>query len=130
LQHDSRFASAGARWGNLDALYELIDPKFAAKTTSEWIALLESHDMICAPVADYADLIVDPQALENEYLVTVDHPSNGPPQIVGMPWRFSEMPMQPAAAAPELGQHTDKIMTDAGFSSEEIANLKKAGVVG
>ena len=129
LQHDARFANAGARNDNLAALYEIIDDKFTTKTTAEWIALLESHDMICAPVADYADLIVDPQALANEYLVTVDHPSNGPTQVVGIPWRFSEMPLHVAAGAPELGQHTEEVLLSLGYSWEEIGALRERGAV-
>jgi crotonobetainyl-CoA:carnitine CoA-transferase CaiB-like acyl-CoA transferase len=54
LQHDERFANALSRNHNLPTLYELLDDKFLAKTTAEWIAVLEEHDMICAPAADYA----------------------------------------------------------------------------
>jgi crotonobetainyl-CoA:carnitine CoA-transferase CaiB-like acyl-CoA transferase len=129
LQHDARFANAGARKDNLDALYELLDDKFLAKTTADWIAVLEAHDMICGPVNDYADLRRDPQALENEYLVTVDHPLNGPTQVVGFPWKFSETPASVAPAAPELGQHTEEILLSLGYTWEQIAALRDAGAV-
>ena len=129
LQHDERFANAGTRKDNLEALYELLDDKFLAKTTAEWMALLESYDMICAPVADYADLLEDPQALANEYLLTVEHPSNGPTQIVGFPWKFSETPARAAAAAPELGQHTEEILLSLGYTWAQIGALRDAGAV-
>jgi crotonobetainyl-CoA:carnitine CoA-transferase CaiB-like acyl-CoA transferase len=129
LQHDPRFANAGARKDNLDALYELLDDKFLAKTTADWIAVLEAHDMICGPVADYDDLRRDPQALENEYLVTVDHPLNGPTQVVGFPWKFSETPASVAPAAPELGQHTEEILLSLGYTWEQIAALRDAKAI-
>ena len=129
LEYDERFANAGARYNNLDALYVLLDDKFTIKTTAEWIALLEAHDMICAPVADYADLVCDPQALANEYLLTVEHPSNGPTQIVGFPWKFSETPARAAPAAPELGQHTEEILLSLGYTWDQIGALRDAGAI-
>ena len=85
LEQDERFANAFNRIVNIDALYALLDDKFLVKTTAEWIPVLESHDMICAPVQDYETLLDDPQALANEYVLTVEHPTNGPTQIVGVP---------------------------------------------
>ncbi len=129
LQHDARFSNAGTRKDNLDALYELLDDKFLVKTTDEWIALLEAHDMICAPVLDYSELIQDPQALANEYVLTVEHPSNGPTQIVGFPWKFSETPAHAAPAAPELGQHTEEILLSLGYTWEQIGAFRDAGAI-
>ena len=129
LEHDERFANGLTRIQNIDALYPLLDDKFLAKTTAEWIAVLEAHDMICAPVQDYEALVADPQALANEYLLTVDHPTNGPTQVVGFPWKFSETPAEVAAAAPELGQHTEEILLGLGYSWEEIGALREAGAI-
>jgi crotonobetainyl-CoA:carnitine CoA-transferase CaiB-like acyl-CoA transferase len=91
--------------------------------------VLESHDMICAPVAGYEDLSVDPQALDNEYLLTVEHPSNGPTQIVGFPWKFSETPAHAAPAAPELGQHTEEILLSLGYSWDDVARFRDVGAI-
>jgi crotonobetainyl-CoA:carnitine CoA-transferase CaiB-like acyl-CoA transferase len=129
IERDERFANAGARYNNLDALYELLDGKFLARTTAEWIAALEAHDMICAPVQDYERLRGDPQALANDYLVEVDHPTQGPMQVVGFPWRFSETPASLAAAAPELGQHTEEVLLAAGYSWDEIGAMRDGGAI-
>ncbi len=129
LEHDERFSNGLARAMNLAQLYTLLDDKFLAKTTAEWIAVLEAHDMICGPVQDYEDVISDPQALANEYVLTVDHPTNGPTQIVGFPWKFSETPAEAAPAAPELGQHTEEILLAAGYSWDDIVSLRDAGAI-
>jgi len=129
LEHDERFSNGLTRIQNIDALYPLLDDKFLVKTTAEWIAALEAHDMICAPVQDYETLLHDPQALANEYLLTVDHPTNGPTQIVGFPWKFSETPAEAAPAAPELGQHTEEILLDLGYTWEEIGALREAKAI-
>src|SRR5581483_4399872 len=127
LRDDPRFANAGARKDNLDALYALLDDKFLAKTTGEWIAVLESHDMICAPVATYEDVVRDPQARANGYVTEVDHPTQGRIPVVGAPWAFSETPASVAPAAPELGQHTEEVLLSLGYDWDAIAALKDAG---
>ena len=129
LEHDERFANGLSRIQNIDALYALLDDRFTGKSTAEWIAVLEAHDMICAPVQDYEALLADPQALANEYVLTVDHPTNGPTKVVGFPWKFSETPAEVAAAAPELGQHTEEILLDLGYSWDEIGALREAGAI-
>jgi crotonobetainyl-CoA:carnitine CoA-transferase CaiB-like acyl-CoA transferase len=80
-------------------------------------------------VQDYETLLDDPQALANEYVLTVDHPTNGPTQVVGVPWKFSETPAVVAAAAPELGQHTEEILLGLGYSWEEIGALRAGGAI-
>ena len=125
LRDDPRFNNGLARIQNIDQLYPLLDDKFLSKTTAEWIPILEAHDMICAPVQDYETLINDDQALANDYLLEVDHPLAGPMQVVGFPWKFSETPASAAAAAPELGQHTEEILLDLGYSWEQITALRE-----
>ncbi len=129
LEHDERFANGLSRAVNILTLYELLDDKFLGKTTAEWIAVLEAHDMICAPVQDYETLLSDPQALENGYVIDIDHPTAGPMQAVGFPWRFSETPAEAAPAAPELGQHSEEILLEAGYTWDQIAALRDSGAV-
>jgi len=129
LEHDERFGNGLARANNLAELYALLDDRFTSKTTAEWIAVLEAHDMICAPVQDYEQLLADPQALENEYILEREHPIGGRVAVVGFPWRFSETPAEAAPAAPELGQHTEEVLLEAGLSWEEITALRERGAI-
>ncbi|HLB23368.1 MAG TPA: CoA transferase, partial [Dehalococcoidia bacterium] len=78
---------------------------------------------------DYDDLMADTQALDNEYLLTVDHPISGPTQVVGQPWKFSETPATIAPAAPELGQHTEEILLVLGYTWEDITALREAKAI-
>jgi crotonobetainyl-CoA:carnitine CoA-transferase CaiB-like acyl-CoA transferase len=129
LEHDERFANGGARMKNIDELYAVLDGRFLHKTTAEWIAELEGADMICAPVQDYPTLAADPQALANDYIMTVEHPSNGPTRVVGFPWKFSETPAVAAPAAPELGQHTEEVLLSLGYTWDDIGPLREAGAI-
>jgi crotonobetainyl-CoA:carnitine CoA-transferase CaiB-like acyl-CoA transferase len=72
----------------------------------------------------------DPQVRANDYIVEVDHPTRGRMAAVGVPWRFSETPAEAAAAAPELGQHTEEVLQEVGYSWEQIEALREQGVLG
>ncbi len=130
IEHDPRFERYFDRLANLDQLYALLDKAFAKKTTEEWMTLLEAADCICAPVATYEDLVEDPQLRANEYMVEVDHPTQGRIPVVGAPWRFSETPARIAPAAPELGQHTEDVLLEFGYSWEQIGELRERGALG
>jgi crotonobetainyl-CoA:carnitine CoA-transferase CaiB-like acyl-CoA transferase len=130
LEQDPRFAGFLNRLANLQELYAILDEAFATKTNAEWMALLADADCICAPVASYEELLHDPQVLANEYIVEIDHPTRGRMQVVGAPWRFSETPAEVAAAAPELGQHTEEILQELGYSWEQISGLRERGTLG
>ncbi|MEX2158708.1 MAG: CoA transferase [Dehalococcoidia bacterium] len=130
VEHDPRFERWLDRMQNIALLYDLLDAKFLEKPNAEWMERLQAADCICAPVADYDDLLNDEQARANEYIVEVDHPTQGRIPVVGAPWRFSDTPAQIAAAAPELGQHTEEVLQELGCTWEQIAELREQGVLG
>ena len=129
LEHDERFSTALGRIKNIDELYALLDHCFEGKTTAAWMEVLEAHDMICAPVQDFETLLHDEQALANGYLRTVEHPAMGELQVVGFPWKFSETPAEAAPAAPELGQHTEELLLEFGYTWDDIAALRARGAI-
>ncbi|MCH8994243.1 MAG: CoA transferase [Chloroflexi bacterium] len=130
LEHDPRFANYFDRMAHLADIYAILDDVFPTKSTEEWMALLAEADCICAPVANYEDLVNDPQVRANDYIVEVDHPTRGRISVVGPPWHFSETPTEVAAAAPELGQHTEAILQELSYSWEQIEALREQGVLG
>ena len=130
LEQDTRFARYFDRMSNLTELYAILDELFPAKSTKEWMALLEAADCICAPVATYEELVDDPQVRANDYIVEIDHPTRGRIPVIGVPWRFSETPAEVAAAAPELGQHSEELLQELGYTWEQITALREQGVLG
>lgn len=130
IEKDPRFEAYGTRMQNIQELYVILDEAFLTKTSAEWMALLQAADCICAPVASYSDIVNDPQVRANEYIVEVDHPTQGRMPVVGAPWRFSGTPAEIAPAAPELGQHTEEVLQELGYSWEQIEALRERGLFG
>ena len=128
LDKDSRFDTREKRHQNEKEMFEAFDDAFATKTRDEWLKLLVDADIVCAPVYNYAEVAADPQVLENEYVVEINHPTEGAIKVLGNPIHFSKHKAR-IGVAPLLGQHTDEILKEAGYSEAEIAELREQEVV-
>ncbi|MDY6916727.1 MAG: CaiB/BaiF CoA-transferase family protein [Chloroflexota bacterium] len=129
LLDDPRFATTELRRENGEALIAIFDEAFRTKTQSEWVALFDKHSFPWSPVRHFPELVSDPQVLENEYLVTLDHPQAGKVQVVGVNLDLSETPGSPEGVAPELGQHTEEVLIELGYSWDDIIAMKEEGAI-
>jgi CoA:oxalate CoA-transferase len=129
LEKDPRFNTMEARGKNKVELIRILDEKFASKTRDEWLDQLSKGGCICTPVQSTLEVTRDPQALANNYMIDADHPEWGKTREVGFPWDFSETPASWRKPAPKLGEHTDEIMLEAGYTKEEIAQLRSSGAI-
>jgi crotonobetainyl-CoA:carnitine CoA-transferase CaiB-like acyl-CoA transferase len=109
-------------------LFPLLDAAFSRRTTGEWCQILGAAGLRYAPVRDHAEVVADPGVWENGYLAQVEGPT-GAIAVVGSPVRFSDTPARSAASAPELGQHTEEVLLEIGYSWEEIADLSSKGAI-
>ena len=85
--------------------------------------------MIYAPVQNVPEVANDPQVLANQYVVDFEHPAFGPIKVTGMPYKFGKTPAKLTRAAPELGQHTEEILLESGYTAQDIARLKEEEVL-
>ncbi len=71
----------------------------------------------------------DPQVAHNELIQTIHHPEAGDIRVIGVPIRFSETPGTIRLAPPRVGEHTDAILSDLGYTPEQIKTLRAEGVI-
>lgn len=129
LARDHRFGTIEARSKNAGELVAIIDERFATRPRDHWLDLLRQEGCICTPVQTPSEVVNDPQALANNYLVEVNHPVHGKTKMVGFPWDFSATPASCRRAAPELGQHTEEILQGLGYPASEISKMREEGVI-
>jgi formyl-CoA transferase/CoA:oxalate CoA-transferase len=109
-------------------LFALIGEALVSRSTAEWCAVLREAGVRHAPVQDHAAVVADPGPWANGYFATV-HDEAGERSVVTPPVRFSDTPAVPGAAVPELGQHTEEVLLELGYSWDEITELIGEGIV-
>jgi formyl-CoA transferase len=126
---DARFVADHQRVAHRDELAALIEAVTATEPRAHWLAELEHAGVPCGPILNYEDALTTPQALAREMTVDVQHPTLGPLRTLGTPIKMSATPLNPKRRAPMLGEHTDEILVAAGYSQDEIEQLRYAGAV-
>ena len=129
LNDDPRFNSFEARRENNVALISILDEVFLSRTQSEWIERLEKYQFPWAPVRYFTELASDTQILENDYIVSLDDPEAGEVKVVGTTIDLSKTPGQIRSKAPELGQHTEEILLELGYTWDDIIVMKEQSTI-
>jgi crotonobetainyl-CoA:carnitine CoA-transferase CaiB-like acyl-CoA transferase len=130
LGADERFQDNASRIANRDALKAALAPAMEARTTGEWIALLEPLGVPCGPINRLDQVFADPQVVHRGLKVDVPHPIAGSLPLVANPIKFSRTPIRYETPPPLLGQHTDEVLRGLlGKSDAQIAQLRASGAV-
>jgi crotonobetainyl-CoA:carnitine CoA-transferase CaiB-like acyl-CoA transferase len=114
--------------GDKAELFPIIDEALASRSTAEWCEQLSAAGLRHAPVRNHAQVVADPTIWENGYLTNVSDGADDV-AVVAPPVRFSATPARPGAVAPELGQHTEEVLLEAGYTWEDIAELRATGAI-
>jgi crotonobetainyl-CoA:carnitine CoA-transferase CaiB-like acyl-CoA transferase len=129
LLSDPDFASNAARVANRERLKALVNARIAERTVADWIERLNRAGVPCGRVMNLAEVFSDPQVLAQEMVLEADHPGHGPVRMTGFPVKLSATPARLRRPAPELGEHTDQVLIEAGYDPDRIAALREAGVI-
>ncbi|MGF1595966.1 MAG: CaiB/BaiF CoA transferase family protein [Acidimicrobiales bacterium] len=130
LVDDERFTSPVLTPDARAALVPLLDEVLPTRTVADWEAGLGAIGVRYGVVRDYTTIAADESVYENGYLRRVEHPERGACSVIGTPIRMSASPLEPGVVAPELGQHTEEVLLEHGFTWDDIEGLRADGALG
>jgi crotonobetainyl-CoA:carnitine CoA-transferase CaiB-like acyl-CoA transferase len=123
IDHAS-FRNANARVENHARLEPLLIAALSKRTRAEWLAALGAAEVPAGPINDIPGVVDDPQVLARGMVRQV-----GENSFVSQPIRYSGYPDMREQPAPALGHHTEAILTELGYSNEEISAMKAEGAI-
>ena len=123
------YATAESRSKNRDKLNAEIDELIAARTSAEWVERFNEAGVPSGPIYSIDQVFADPQVKHLGIAQTVTKKDKSKMTLVGQPVSLSRTPSRLAVRPPGLGEHTDAILKEFGFSKRDIAALHKAKAV-
>lgn len=110
-------------------VYAIAEKRLQEGAAEEWLARIQKADVPSGPILQKAEVFKEPQILENEMLTMVQHPVVGPVTVTNTAVGLSDTPGGIRTSAPLLGEHTDQVLGEIGYSAEQIANLRVMEVI-
>ena len=130
LIEDPRFTDPKARYKNMPELVAIFDEILGQRSRDEWGKLFDESGLIWGPVMGLHEVPQDPHAQAIGMFPEIEHPNFGAYPTVNIPMRFATTPVKPQGPAPKIGEHTEHILAQAGFSESEIEALRAQAIVG
>ncbi|ADG17409.1 formyl-CoA transferase [Paraburkholderia atlantica] len=122
------YATAPARLPRLKEIFAEIERWTMTKTKFEAMQILNKYDIPCGPILSMKEIAEEPSLRKTGTIVEVDHPQRGKYLTVGNPIKLSDSPTD-VKRSPLLGEHTDEVMAELGYSAEQITALRTAGAI-
>ncbi|KAI0227455.1 Succinate--hydroxymethylglutarate CoA-transferase [Lamellibrachia satsuma] len=130
MASDKRYSTNALRVENRKSMISTMVDRFAEKTVSEWMELLENASFPYGPVNNIQQAFGDPQVLHNKMIQEIEHPTEGTLRVPGPAVRYSEFDTVLQMAPPLLGQHTDEVLSSLlEYDDDKIKQLKDNGYV-
>ncbi|MEI6182508.1 MAG: formyl-CoA transferase [Polynucleobacter sp.] len=125
---DPAYMTAEARQDKIFDIFAVIEDWLKDKTKYEAVDILRKFDIPCAPVLSMKELANSPDLRKSGSIVEVDHKVRGKYLTIGSPIKFSDLEIE-VKPSPVLGEHTDEVLADLGYSADDIAKLHTAKAV-
>ncbi|EKS67033.1 MULTISPECIES: formyl-CoA transferase [Caballeronia] len=122
------YKTPNARLPHLKQIFEEIERWTMSKTKFQAMEILNKHDIPCGPILSMKEIAEEPSLRKTGTVVEVDHPVRGKYLTVGNPIKLSDSPTE-VVRSPLLGEHTDEVMAELGYTPDQIATLKSLGAI-
>lgn len=129
MLQDPSYATGESRSQNRDTLNAAIEAVTHMASSAHWVATLNDAGVPCGPIYTMSEVFADPQVQHLQMAPQVPHPELGTIALVGQAIKLSRTPATLRSASPGLGEHTDAVLTELGYSRNEIAAMHDEGVV-
>jgi formyl-CoA transferase/CoA:oxalate CoA-transferase len=129
LPEDPQFATNRQRVTNYDAVRPFIADRLRTQPRQHWIDRLNAAGVPCGSVRNLQELFVDPQIQARQMVAEIEHATIGALRVLGVPVKLSDTPGAVRTPPPRLGEHTDAVLHDFGFSDDAIADLRRQKVI-
>lgn len=129
LLSDPRYATNLGRSQHRDPLNAAIEERTLQHSTAKWVDILNAAGVPCGPIYSVDQMFADAQVRHLGIAQDVPNPEGRLLRLLGQPVTLSRTPSRMAARPPEIGEHTDEILGEFGFSPQELAELKAADIV-
>ncbi|HEV2282141.1 MAG TPA: CaiB/BaiF CoA-transferase family protein [bacterium] len=130
LPADPRFHTNADRVAHRDELHEILEQRFRTESAAHWEEVLLAQGVPCSRVRTLADVAADPQVAALGLLTPVAHPDIPNFAMVDLPVAIDGRRAAAQVAPPAVGQHTDEVLGELGYSPAEIAALRETGAIG
>ncbi|MDQ0273252.1 CaiB/BaiF CoA transferase family protein [Cytobacillus purgationiresistens] len=129
LAMDEKYKSNQLRVENKDTLVPSCEWALKQRTKIEWKALLDEASIPNGPINSIPEMFADPQVNAREMVVKMEHPLIDDLQLTGSPIKLSKSPVTMRTHPPLYGEHTDKILENYGFTTDEIVKLRTKQII-
>ncbi|MEA2619673.1 MAG: hypothetical protein QOC97_446, partial [Chloroflexota bacterium] len=129
LATDPRFATNGDRVERRAELRPILAARFADRPAAAWSAALDAAEIPCGPINDILTAFASPEAVALGMTVEQEHPAWGVIRQVGLPFQLAGTPASIRIPPPTLGQDSDAILGELGYSAAEIHALRERAIV-
>ncbi len=129
LRDHPEFQTNDDRYLHRSAINAEINSQTKKQSVVHWIDAINQAGIPCGKVLDMGQVFEDPQTQHQQMRMTIDHPQHGKLDVLGFPIKFTDEPCRVHRPPPLLGADTDAILTELGFNTQQIHELRARGVI-
>jgi CoA:oxalate CoA-transferase len=130
LQRDPRFLTNADRTANHAVLDPILQRHFESNPRAYWLERLEIANVPCAPIATVAEVAVNPHLEQRQMLLHANHPQFDGLIVPGSPLKTAGVSSTPNTRSPDLGEHTDSVLSSLlGYDAERLALLRSKSII-